>query len=72
MSETDFGNSEERAVALRVALACKELNEAISHAQHIGIFVKVADLAADCHESNLQVRIMERRTMILPTALEGE
>jgi hypothetical protein len=68
---TDFGNSEERAVALRVALACKELNEAISQAQHLGVYVKVVDIAADVHESNLQVRTMERRTMILPTALEG-
>lgn len=67
---SDFGNPEERALALRVAVACKELNSAISAARHLGVFIKVADLSAAHHESNLTIRTMERRTMILPTNAE--
>lgn len=69
---TDFGTPEERSVALRVAVACKELNAAISSAHNIGVFVRVADISAAQHESHLTIRCMERRTTILPTSPSEE
>jgi len=65
---TDLGTPEERAIALRVAEACKELNTAIWEAAHIGVNVKIIDLADKWDDqSNLQVYRMERRTTILPS-----
>lgn len=65
---SDFGTEEERAAALKVAEACKALNDAIWHAGYIGVNVKVVDLADSWDDhSNLRVERMERRTMILPT-----
>lgn len=63
---TDFGTPEERKDALRIALACRELNEAIKSARFL---VRVADLQPSAERSSeLMVSIMERRTLILPTA----
>jgi hypothetical protein len=72
VSEPDFGNPQEKAVALRVACACAELNKAIFDANFIGVNVKIVDLAEnwDSH-SNLQVHRMERRVMILPAEKES-
>lgn len=68
---TDFGTPEERADALRIALACKELNSAIDAA---AFFVRVIDLRQNEPEkrSQMQVDCMERRVMILPTLGSGE
>jgi hypothetical protein len=69
----DFGNTEERQAALRIAVACKELNSAIADASNLGVNVKIVDLAKHWDDpSQLQVDRMERRTMILPTALDGD
>jgi hypothetical protein len=66
----DFGNPEERAVALRVALAAKELNSAMLDAARIGISIDVEVLSGNGIESLSPLPIvmigMERRTMILP------
>jgi hypothetical protein len=68
---TDFGNTEERAAALRVALACKAINEAITAAARVGVNCKVIDLVSEWDDpSRLQVDRMERRTMILPAQQE--
>lgn len=61
----DFGSPEEREYALRIALACKRLNEAIEAAS---FFVRVVDLNRDNPntKSQMQIDVMEKRTMILP------
>jgi hypothetical protein len=64
---TDFGTVEERAVALRVALAAKEFNLRASEAYCLGLTVDVEVSKSD--SPTLQIGI-ERRTMILPTTLE--
>ena len=70
---TDFGNPEERAAALRVALAAKELNSAVNDASALRLTVEIDILHTDQigrpRNPLIQVGI-ERRTMILPTALE--
>lgn len=69
---TDFGTPEERAVALHVALACKELNKAISCATAIGVNCRIVELNGSFEDpSELMVERMERRQMILPAALDG-
>jgi hypothetical protein len=64
----EFGTKEERDAALRVAIACKELNMAIFHADFVGVNVKVVDAQDEWdRHSNLRIHRMERRVMILPT-----
>jgi hypothetical protein len=72
---TDFGSVDERAAALRVALAAKELNSAVCDAARLGVTVDITVLTIDEFGRRtgypfVQVG-MERRTMILPTKLEG-
>ena len=69
---TDFGTDEERDAALRVAEACKALNNAIWHASYIGVNVKIVDLSESWDDpTNLRIERMERRTVILPTAVSA-
>lgn len=68
---TDFGTAEERAVALRVALAAKELNRAISDAASLRLSVKINVLTGHKTACPIVQVGMERRTMILPTALQA-
>lgn len=64
----DFGTQTEREDALRIALACKELNAAVDAAS---FFVRVIDLNHDDprKKSEMLIDCMERRTMILPAAV---
>lgn len=67
--DNEFGTQDERKAALNVAKACQDLNRAIFNAAHVGVNVRVIDLTEDWDEhSNLQVKRMERRTMILPAS----
>jgi hypothetical protein len=68
---TDFGNPEERAVALRVALAARDLNLAICDARCLGVSVDVAVVTGHPTSPPIVQVGMERRVMIVPTALEA-
>jgi hypothetical protein len=69
---TDFGTKAERDAALCVALACKELNTSIRSAADAGVNVRIIELSKEWDApSELQVARMERRVMILPTALKA-